>query len=562
MKKIFLMLLLCVLLLCVLVSCGDGKTDTSETDVNEKVVLYDTAGIHCRLAYPDQADSTVISYVEQIQTDFKNITGVEPSAYAESKLPNDGCAVIYFGDTTAAEKENIISDTGYYNYSISVRNNNVYIYSMDKKVLTEALMKFSLNLQKYFVDGNLILDDTFAYEGTASAYKRLSNIPYFDNGIYHSTHDCDNGYEMILIEDADATEFNNYCEKIQSKGYTMTAENQMNGNLFRTYFNDKKIMLHTYFIEYAGEVRVIVADDPAYCDTQKDDREQYQSLLVSVPLYGSEGGMGYIFRLGDGSFIIVDSGMTADAEKIYGLLKRYAPDPQNIVISTWVITHGHADHVWGLIEFAKRYSNDPTITVKSFMHNMCLTEEQTEFLDIDSWEATITAIKTHYPSVPVYIPLTGQVYNFSNAQLEIFFTMPDYMPKTIQNEVDATPEDPLKGNGNIQSLVFRISINGKSVFIMADTTKECCDEMSRRFGSYLESDYVQMAHHGIEDTRPRAQNATKEIYGLIKPDYALLPLCASKVANTLNYNVNQYLVELLGGKDKVISAGDSAVVYF
>ncbi len=55
-----------------------------------------------------------------------------------------------------------------------------------------------------------------------------------------------------------------------------------------------------------------------------------------------------------------------------------------------------------------------------------------------------------------------------------------------------------------------------------------------------------MAHHGISRDAQNARNATVEIYSLIKPNYALLPVDkSSTAASRLNYLVNKYLAGIV-----------------
>ncbi|MBE6633972.1 MAG: MBL fold metallo-hydrolase [Ruminococcaceae bacterium] len=559
MRRFLSLLLIGAILLCALASCKEDPTPPAASQEPSEqgggaIALYNDQGVQCQLVYPNDAGETVMHAVERMQANFKELTGAELPAYAEASAPVGTAATIYFGNTWAAWDQGIPSDTGYYNYTVSIRNGNLYAYAMYEALLTELVIKLDLQFSKRFANGSLELEEGFSIFGTAAAYRLLSNVPYFDNADYHSTHDCDNGYEMVLIRNATAESFASYCQKLTAKGYTLAAENDMNGNLARTYFNADGVMLHTYLTPHSGEVRVIVANNPDYNSNPSDTNEKFQSFLRPL---SADGGMGYLIRLGDGSFLVIDGGYDSDncANEIYNLLKENAPDPSSIVISAWIFTHGHIDHVGAFKVFASKYASDKTVTIKSFVENMCLTEEQTEFINTASWKTARKTMEDYYPTVPVYVALTGQKLNFSNAEVEILYTMPDYMPNRILNESDATPSDPLKGNGNIQSVVFRVRINGISMLFMGDTVKLCCDEMSDRYGTYLKSDYVQMAHHGIEDTRPRAQNATKEIYGLIDPDYALLPCEGDRMSAVMKKDVNKYLAQLIGGEQNVICSG-------
>jgi len=79
--------------------------------------------------------------------------------------------------------------------------------------------------------------------------------------------------------------------------------------------------------------------------------------------------MRYVFRLTDGTFMIIDGGyMTdADAESLYKFLKENTPDGQQTVISAWFFTHLHYDHYGTVINFSKLYADE--IPVKAFYYH-------------------------------------------------------------------------------------------------------------------------------------------------------------------------------------------------
>jgi len=326
MRRFLSLLLIGAILLCALASCKEDPTPPAASQEPSEqgggaIALYNDQGVQCQLVYPNDAGETVMHAVERMQANFKELTGAELPAYAEASAPVGTAATIYFGNTWAAWDQGIPSDTGYYNYTVSIRNGNLYAYAMYEALLTELVIKLDLQFSKRFANGSLELEEGFSIFGTAAAYRLLSNVPYFDNADYHSTHDCDNGYEMVLIRNATAESFASYCQKLTAKGYTLAAENDMNGNLARTYFNADGVMLHTYLTPHSGEVRVIVANNPDYNSNPSDTNEKFQSFLRPL---SADGGMGYLIRLGDGSFLVIDGGYDSDncANEIYNLLNK------------------------------------------------------------------------------------------------------------------------------------------------------------------------------------------------------------------------------------------------
>lgn len=420
--------------------------------------------------------------------------------------------------------------------------------------------------------------------------------------------DAGNDYRMYLLTNMEETEYESYCCSLTSIGYVLESENEMssseeNENVARTYyFSEEGYMIHTYWAEFSQEVRTLIAEveesqlaplqksSETAVTSEKSDTSctplfhQLEALNYSDSGY-HDGGMGYIIRLTDGRFIIVDGGHRTetidpadtsgktyadnDAYDIMKFLAENAPDPDNIVIAAWFITHAHNDHGGAFIHFTKHQDQHKTnvekatgitvgtITLESLMFNACDTEEQMAYCE--SMTKDIESMMTDYwTDALVYKPLTGQVYTFANTSIEILYTMSDFLPNVITQESDVTEDNGgINGDYNIQSVVSIVDIDNtvdKSdrFFIMADTTATACDEMSRRYGDYMASDYVQVAHHGINEITGQANcrrhGATQEIYEYILKDdkstVAMWPTSVDRYNNRIvsTVAVNYWLV--------------------
>ena len=79
-------------------------------------------------------------------------------------------------------------------------------------------------------------------------------------------------------------------------------------------------------------------------------------LLYDV---GSFNGMCYVMRLEDGSFIVTDGGhaLQKNADRLYRILRKQAPDPDNIVIAAWIFSHSHGDHSGMFPYFTASYAD-------------------------------------------------------------------------------------------------------------------------------------------------------------------------------------------------------------
>lgn len=535
-KTINTLFLLIVGVLIVLSSACGKTPDAQNTDFT----LIADNEIQFKIIYPQDASGTVMNAVKSIRQAVSSLTGSEPAAEAGNG-EIQGTGNIYIGYHDHPDVQQALSRVGYYQYLITVIKDNLVIAALDDATLYTAAEYLSVQMMQDYQNGSLTLPTDLYLTGSIRANKLLANIPYFDGGVFDSAHDCDDDFYMILIKDAQKAEYEAYTQKIESLDYTLYAENNMNGNLFSTYQKDG-VMLHTYYVAHSSEVRVIVAENASL--PPKAPATYTKSATSKLVQLNAGGGMGYLFQLEDGSFLIIDGGenQRSCAEDIYRIMKNLAPDPNHIVIRAWLLSHGHGDHIGAFLNFAEAYGKNTDITIQSFIYNMCLTKTHTAHFNSSGWSNVEKYHKQYYPDATFYKALTGQKYFFVNAELEILYCMQDYMPNIIP-DIDGDLST-LDGDANIQSVVSAVTIAGQRFTFLADTTKVNCDEMSRRYGNYLKSDFVQMAHHGIyHPTNPRSQNATKEIYTLINPDYALFP--SHTASSKMNNEVNQHLKSLI-----------------
>ena len=406
------------------------------------------------------------------------------------------------------------------------------------------------------------------------------------NSAVKNIKDCDDDYQMSLLTNMEESEYEAYCENVVALGYELCSENEMNEsetnrNIFRTYTTESGDILHTYWVEHSQEVRTIVADSSVEMSaipvtSEATSETKYTPLLYQIGSSEDEG-MGYIIRLSDGRFIIIDGGYNSttsgNALAIYSFLKSKAPDSSNIVIAAWFFTHTHSDHCGAFIYFAENLLNLGNFTVESIIYNACDTTEQLANCATDTSLKTSveSTIATYYPDAKVYKPLTGQVYTFADTSIEILYTMSDFLPNVIQAESDGNG-----GDYNVQSVVSIIDIDNTAdksdkFFVMGDTTLTACQEMCSRYGSYMESDFVQVAHHGlnrIEDGT--SHNCRRNGPNIATYDYivkegstiAFWPTSTSKfeerTAEDSFIEVNIHLVGIV--KENVV-AGDGGATY-
>ncbi len=284
----------------------------------------------------------------------------------------------------------------------------------------------------------------------------------------------------------------------------------------RTYYNyyyiytNADYMLNVYFCTATGDMRVIVSDIEEYekYDTVNDASPAYTT--VTTPLFamldiggqtvtlddgttkdGPIDGQCLIYRLSDGRFVIVDGGYwyetDSDGEEIARLYKWLKDNSVNgeVKIAAWLITHHHSDHILVPWKFAQMY---PDVVVENYLYNFPSYEYAASLPNADLKPINYTR---YYPMMHsllgqknTMVVHSGMVYNFADISIEILFTHEDFYP----NEITAF---------NNSSTLFKITLAGKTFLVGGDLHEEAEIKAIKKCGTLLDSDFVQLFHHGF-----------------------------------------------------------------
>jgi beta-lactamase superfamily II metal-dependent hydrolase len=229
-----------------------------------------------------------------------------------------------------------------------------------------------------------------------------------------------------------------------------------------------------------------------------------------------EIGLGLVYLLPNGKFLIVDGGEIKAAE-LYSLLQKLAPNKNNIVITAWYISHSHVDHQKTIIEFVeKKFKN---VKIESILYNYP-TRETYKAITSGSEGGSdaqylINTLKNNTDaSTKIIKPHSGQIYNYGSSTVEVLYTMEDRLPQ---------PLDYL----NTSSLVLKIKVGKHSMMALTDTTHVSGEILRKMYGSYLQCEMVQIAHHGFHA-------GYANLYDTIKGKVLIWPSNAVGVKKQLN----------------------------
>lgn len=531
------MALTVILVILYAVSCSPSAKSavlfaTPEEPFSAKV-LFDSES--------EAAQEAAVEFKAQIaELSLGNITAVYPAT-----LMKDDIEVIFgVSDRTASIKANeLLESNGAY-------ESEDYYWSfacMDGKlaVIANSKLAYSIALrtlfEEYVQDGSFAVLDGLAicdklsladYEAQFDLPKGesldesvlLESAPLPDLG---DAYDMGQGSSLYILPDSEIWEYTELRESLRESGFTYYTGNRIGDNVFATYISKTQIV-HTMFFYNKNEIRVAVDNrtDGGFSLAGLESENTYERTgesimtLVDIEPADYDGGLSMIFKLADGRFFIIDSGILGrksasgtSAGWIYATLLAHADDPDNITVATWLLTHTHSDHIGGLYDMANGYylSDGAThplapenITEKIKIERIIYNEPKNDGeYSYDGWMDTITSafdVKNVVKAHP------GQQFFIADLTLTVYGSQDLVIDQKAKIE-----------NVNEFSVVTMIDFNGKRLLALADAFPKQNAQIAKIYKTELKADIIQVAHHGYADT------GAKSVNNYCNPDIVLWP---------------------------------------
>ena len=581
-KIILSLLLVTVLLLTSFVACNssDGQSDTTpnsdssdtsgESDATELVTIIkkETETTYV-IIYADDVSSSVKSAAQGISYRINTKCKVEVPAYAETVdwgCPYSSDKEILIGNTTAeetAEAKKLLKGNKD-EYAIKLfENGKIAIVASSDSALLEATNYF---LSTFIIDGEypdeIKMPKDYEYygkiaEADPSDVWKLSAPVYNGGVIAPKTYNIgkngtlsssSNAGRMQTVSETNAEEFNSYIETLKNKGYTQTANTEVNGNIYYQFTKNSKC-IYAYFTAFCGEARIIedysstteAKFEYTYTPKAGETAAIYQYGLMQNPTglggtitetkrYENNGAF-LIIRLSDNSLVLIDGGRDDQAteaatDKLMDFLFEITGvDPngsEKARISAFFFSHGDGDHVNFSYMLMANDKYTDRLEVERIMHNIpadAIGGADKNFAKFGE------LVYKKYPNVKFLKLHTGQSIQLADATFDVLYTHEDMVDA-------ATGDAKVKHNNNLLSTMFKLTLNGKTFLAMGDwgvgareeqealDKHDLCEE--RFLGMYedakgnypfLECDILQVAHHAINDYNAR-------VHAIVKADYA------------------------------------------
>ena len=568
-KKILCLLLGLLFVLSSLVGCNGKGEQTAITDGN--VSGADSApeaefldivkeGVAVDVVYPKLATAYELKAANGIVASLKNISGVTSKVKFETENYDSSAVEIVVGNTGYSETKEVSENIGYSEGIIRIVGSKVIILGSDEESYDTLVQRFAIALNNG-KDKDKNIKIATDYTISVSTNELVASLPIVKDMSPSYIKDAGDDSYVLMFSNATLNAVEGYISSLASHGYSEYASNTIDNNRYYTYTNSDNVV-NVAFTGYNKEMKVIVErqTDTALPMRESDNKWTAVSGVTTTIsqlglYYETDGrvvadpqnsnnpyinGMSYVIRLKDGSFIVIDGGhsKSIDGTRLYNVMKKQAPDPNNIVIAAWFFTHGHSDHTGFFASFCQSYASK--VKVEQFVYNF---PSVNEIDDADQARADGTVAK-YFKNVPVVKAHPGQVFYIRNSKITMLYT----------NDLWVYGKQELK-TANEASLVFTVELEGKKFMVLGDYYDDLGILRSLYSSSTLKSDIMQVSHHGIS-------NCGTKLYPIIAPEWALWPLGTDYVKEynrvISEHQMNAYMKTM--DKNKVFMAKDDIVI--
>ena len=578
-----LALLLALILALSAVGCNtsDSGDSTSGADVTDSSPVEETTSdiasapavytlvengvANVRVVRPSdlKTDDMAVEAAIEIRKNINTVTGASPEL-ADDWLKNgeshDSTTVeLLIGPTNYPETAEAIKDLTYGEYTVKAVGNKIVVFSYTESGYGKAINALISLFRSSVTDGadgkKTLAIPSESLNIVKQSEAMPSALPSFEGGKFSSVTDMGDGTYGVIIKNASTDDYNKYLAKLAGAGYQTWSTNEIVGSHFATLYTDKYTVNAGYY-NGLGEVRIIIEEfEDDTLPTKKSDAAPVTTSQITM--IGVEGiysgdyqqnGMCIIYRLSDGSFVIVDGGHHGNsgiyANNIINALreqsKDYAKTDKDITIAAWIISHPHTDHFGTLMNEYKQF------TKFNFERIMCSFWPEAAFETAKKTTSSFaegkyvnynkTVSVAREIGVDYVVPHVGQVWWFGDTAFEILYTLDSYLP-TVANAF------------NTCSIVFRTitsDASGKSTtaIITGDATGHVFNICNAMYKSELKCDILQVAHHG--GGTGGANSGTQSAYSLMKPSVILWPVGQNHFSTV---SANTYNHVLLEGKN-------------
>ena len=499
------------------------------------IALRHTAEAPVYIAFPPALTTYAFDMADGLSGYIRDISGVSPARTCEGRLPEGACAVL-LGETPLKESADALQAMGYGRCVISLAGDGHRLVAAThtESLLTDAVRYLTENMT--WADGALLLPEE-ARGQTFFSPGLLKYLPLMDAGRQvHCRSSLDRCDQIVVAETTEA-DYRAYIAKLRQSGFEVRFERTAAGNRFAR-LTSGPCSAYVYYTPFNGVTRMLA--EPVSNAHREEMPPAHASVKPLMTVIGGRfsaearylncdsgsGNMGYVFRLADGRFLLVDGGMESGdyADNIMKTLKSQAPDPQHIVIACWFLSHTHIDHTGAFLKIAEAYSDQ--LEVSEIACNFPSVQDAECFREAWNTRRVREAAYRRFPKTKYTKLHSGELLTFGDARVEILYTQDDLVRQYLSLANETL---------NTASICMRVTIGGNTVMLPADCDTTANGILLSMYGAYLKSDMLQVCHHG-------GWGGVTETYAAIDPELAIFSTSDELFPKYLQIQYNHDLV--------------------
>ena len=524
MKKIYLFLCLALVLSLMLSACGGEVSETTpaDTSASETTAVTEPAVTSVDIVRDGKAlfdvirdedadtSALVVSQARSIIDKVKGLTG------AMLKLNTDWVKrgeeldsttyEILLGITDYPETKQVMESLKYGECAIRLVGNKIVVFGYTDTTMAHAVTHLNRVLESAVSeDKKNITVSAQELEFFKVQDAQMSALPMYEGGVFRAYYKAGNSSNEFIIGQTNVEEYREYLKKLDNSGFSCYTTHEITGNHFATYHNAQYTVTVGYY-DYEESVRLIIEPLAPAVGLKEDNVytpvTTSQITMLGMEYLNSDGsytsnGLSVLIRLTDGRFIVIDGGFNRakHSSELMRHLKEqssgYAKSMKDITIAAWIVTHPHGDHD-GLLY--GKYSDFMGIKVERILANFLSETELTKADNSSSvggnwgtgegfeYQKVLAAAKAL--GATVHQVHVGQVFWFADLKMEVLYTIESFGPK-VCNALNTT------------SIVLRMEFGGETVYLSTgDATGYGMEICNKMYGDYLQSDIIQVCHHG------------------------------------------------------------------
>ena len=547
-------------------SSSESSNETGGSNETEPIIdpegvmtIFANGAYNAKFIRAETTDTFEKDVYNKVRDLFKKRTSQQPSIETDFVAANtekyNGPAVL-IGNTNYTESQTAYNKLNDGEASITFSGNKLVLAFTTQDSVNQLLEKVKSYLNtkssKTEIKVNSEWDTTIKIQYHTSGNETFDSTGLISSaeipGNLGTSYNAGQGSTTHVKTGATKDTFTQACAAVEANGFKKYTTNKIGNNEFATYVTQTQIVHFMYFPE-KGELRTAIdkrgtgtkgftvpglSGDNKYASTEK-------SLMTLVEIENSSwpGGMCLIFKLCDGRFVIVDSGVGgrdndgSSSGWVYATLAKHANDPKNIQVAAWIITHIHSDHAGGLVDMARgTYDVSRPSEGQNRTHNV-MPREIKQYIKIDTlifnrpeknvdgrngWMDEIinafnvkNVIKAH----------PGQVFYYANCKVTMYSSLDLVIDKKISNHND-------------ESLAMMFEFNGKKFLVLGDVYPQNTAAIAKIYKESLKADIVQTSHHGYDNTD------AAQVYEYVQATMVIWPVASyeMKDCDLKNANVN------------------------